>query len=102
MSEENKVHKKIKYKFEDIFSPSTGTYKCASILRECLKDDGSILKVYVHSNHKKGEYYVYTYDEIPKDSFLESSFLKYIGFEEVEKVYDEKVTKLPRKESKKY
>ena len=107
--------KRIKYIFEDKWSPSTGTEKCARILQEVLERDGLDLKVFYHIKHppafnenrwvietllneqmaiqspplteeelnENGEYYVYTYDEIPsKEQLCESHLnLKYILYE---------------------
>ena len=52
--------KKTKYIFKDIYSPSTGTYKCGSILQDTLLNDGINVKVHIFETDlyadKNGKY----------------------------------------------
>tara|TARA_B100000085_G_scaffold74233_1_gene66701 strand:- start:145 stop:657 length:513 start_codon:yes stop_codon:yes gene_type:complete len=103
--------KKIKYKFQNIYEPNnSGNSKCFDWLVDSFKENGINEKIYFYSeksvpNSKTDEDtayewfidrggYLYIYDYIPPDKILSSCYLEYIGFEEVEVEYKERVTKL--------
>tara|TARA_R100000231_G_C5261052_1_gene145704 strand:- start:87 stop:650 length:564 start_codon:yes stop_codon:yes gene_type:complete len=103
---------KTRYKFRNCFEKNNhGNRKCHDWLVRELRDK----KIYVHVGFQYGfmegdriidknyEYfhlaqggYIYIDNYIPPDDILNSCYLDYIGFDDIEVEYEEKVVKLKR------